>query len=144
MKQKNMDKSSKMLLAIFAILMLAFAAAAYGFYSQSNVLKSEIAAIKQDPQKVIQEENQALINRIGALIALPEGETPTIATVNDPDLLKDQPFFAKAKKGDKVLIYPNAKKAILYDPESNKIIEVAPLTIGAPAGAVESSETPQE
>lgn len=50
----------------------------------------------------------------------------------DPEKLRDQPFFANAQRGDKVLIYANAKKAILYNPPSNKIIEVAPVNIGNP------------
>ena len=95
--------------------------------------------VKQDPQKVTQESVNQLLAEVGQLIALPEGETPTVATVSDPSKLKDQPFFAKAKVGDKVLIYTNARKAILYSPTEHKIIEVAPISIGenqpAPAPA---------
>ena len=64
------------------------------------------------------------------MIVLPEDEIPTVATVSDPEKLKEQPFFSDAKKGDKVLIYANAKKAILYDPMANKIVTVAPINIG--------------
>ena len=71
-----------------------------------------------------------IVTRVGELIVLPEGENPTIATVSDPERLRDQPFFAKAKVGDQVLIYTNAHKAILYDPKQHKILEVAPLNIG--------------
>ncbi len=56
--------------------------------------------------------------------------TPTVATVSDPAKLQGQTFFANAKVGDKVLIYTNAKMAYLYDPISNKLINVAPLNIG--------------
>ena len=71
----------------------------------------------------------ALISKLKELIILPEDEKPTIATVSDPEQLKNQAFFVKAKKGDKVIIYAKARKAILYDPEANKIVEVAPINL---------------
>ena len=77
-------------------------------------------------------ETADLLARAGALIVLPEGEEPTIATVTDPEKLQDQAFFANAKTGDKVLIYTRAKKAYLFDPVANKLIEVAPLTVDVP------------
>jgi hypothetical protein len=83
-----------------------------------------------DPNKVAQEELTEVVEKVGKLIVLPEGETPTLATVSDPSKLKDQTFFARAKAGDKVLIFTNSKKAILYDPVANKIVEVAPVNLG--------------
>jgi hypothetical protein len=97
--------------------------------------------VKADPQKVAAAETQKLVNQVGALILLPTGETPTVATVVDPEQLKNQPFFANAVKGDKLLIYTNSKKAILYDPAQNKIIEVAPINIGSQASAGTSQTT---
>lgn len=69
-----------------------------------------------------------IVEEVGALIMLPDGETPTVATVTEPEKLKDQAFFAHAKVGDKVLLYTIAKKAYLYDPLAKKLIEVAPIT----------------
>ena len=83
----------------------------------------------EDSAKESREETIKLLAEISKIIVLPDNEIPVIATVNDPVKLSDQPFFIKAKVGDKVLIYPNNKKAILYSPENNKIIEVAPLNI---------------
>ena len=113
----------------------------------------ELQAIKNDPQSVAREETRSLVASVGKLMDLPDGEDPTIATVSDPERLKDQPFFAKAKVGDRVLIYTNARKAILYDPTRNKIIDVAPINIGSvantesvepvPPEEVESEETSQ-
>ena len=91
---------------------------------------NEYSGLKQDINKVTQQEVAKLVAQVGKLIILPEGETPTLATLSDLEKLKDQSFFAKAKTGDKVLIYTNAKKAILYSPELNKIVEVAPINIG--------------
>lgn len=65
---------------------------------------------------------------VAKLIDLPQDEQPTVATVTDPALLKDQPFFARAKNGDIVLLYTNAKKAYLYDPVANRLKEVSPIS----------------
>ena len=108
---------------VFAVLFVAASLAAFYFYKQNK-------AIRENPNSVAQEELQGIVDRVGQLIVLPEGETPTLATVADPDKLRDQPFFAKAKVGDKVLLYTNAQKVILYDPAANKIVEVATLNIG--------------
>lgn len=124
---------------VLAILILVLAGTTYYFYLQFK-------GLKQDPQKIAREETKALINKVSKLIVLPEGEEPTIATVSDPEKLKDQPFFAKAKKGDKVLIYTNARKAILYDPQNNRIVEVAPVNIGGTQSQAQPTptSTPEE
>ncbi len=75
------------------------------------------------------EDIRALLERVGQLIVLPTDEEPTVATVTDPDVLKGEAFFVNANKGDKVIIYVKAKRAILYDPVQHKIVEVAPFNM---------------
>lgn len=106
-----------------AILFLFSAMTAGYFYLRTLNLQKNPAALAQ-------KEVELLVNEVGKIIELPEGETPTLATVTDPERLRDQPFFARAQKGNKVLIYTNARKAILYDLVAHRIIEVAPLNIG--------------
>ncbi len=77
----------------------------------------------------IRTESKELYDRVNEHFLLPSDELPTIATVTDPEKLKGQAFFSKAKTGDKVLIFTNAKEAILYSPSLDKIISVAPLNI---------------
>jgi hypothetical protein len=89
-----------------------------------------VAPLKTNPQEATQKQNQEIIDKVGKLMILPEGEQPTVATVTDPAVLKNQPFFAHAEIGDKVLIYTNSKKAILYSEKLNKIKEVAPVNLG--------------
>lgn len=74
-------------------------------------------------------EVQNLVEEVGRIIELPQGETPTVATVTDMEAVKDQQFFQNAQNGDKVLIYANAKKAFLYRPSERKIIEVGVVNI---------------
>lgn len=126
-KQKIVFAPSRLGWAIITVIILAIAAVpSYYFYNQYQ--KSQ--ALLQNPNQASAVEAQVLVNNVGKLIELPAGENPTIATVSDLTKLQDQPFFAKAKNGDKVLIYSNAKKAILYRPSINKIIEVAPVNLG--------------
>src|SRR3989344_1300067 len=113
---------------IFAGVILAFIifVPSYYFYSKYN----QAQKLLKDPSYLQKQEVSNLEKMVGKLIDLPQGEDPTIATVSDKDKLSKQPFFAKAENGDKVLIYTKAKKAILYRPSSDKIIEVGPVTIG--------------
>ncbi|MDB5194326.1 MAG: hypothetical protein JWN50_340 [Parcubacteria group bacterium] len=68
-----------------------------------------------------------VVSAVGKLVELPQGETPTVATVTDLAPLAGQDFFKDAAVGDKVLIFGASKKAILYRPNGNKIIQIAPL-----------------
>mgnify|MGYP001567964270 CR=1 FL=1 len=113
----------EILIGILVVIMLGVGGTAYYFYSETQKLKT-------DQQSITANEVESLVAEIGALIVLPEGETPTVATVSDPGRLKDQPFFANAKAGDKVLLYSTARKAYLYDPIIKKLVEVAPLNVG--------------
>lgn len=108
---------------LLGVLVLVLAALSAYFYFQYSNLKA-------DPAKESQAEAQKLAMQVGKSMVLPTDEQPTVATVTDVEKLKEQPFFSKAKNGDKVLIYTQAKKAILFDPLANKIIEVAPINIG--------------
>lgn len=117
-----MKSTKNIVIGLIALLIIIAGAAAY-FYMQAD-------ALKQDPDALARKEAEELVAVVGKLIILPADEIPTVATVSDPTKLADQAFFAKAKVGDKVLLYPRAKKAYLYDPVANRILEVAPINLG--------------
>jgi len=75
------------------------------------------------------EAYDTLVKKVGSNINLPQNESPTVATVSDVNQLKGQAFFKNAQNGDKVMIYTQARKAILYRPSTNKIIEVGPISV---------------
>lgn len=85
--------------------------------------------IDKNPEAEAQKETKLLTYKVGKLIELPVGETPTIATVLAEDKVNKELFFKNAEAGDKLLAYLKAKKAILYRPSINKIIEVAPIIL---------------
>lgn len=137
MEKKTVRKSGLQKIFVPGILLLLVLACAASVY-----LFVQLQKIKSSPEVAAQDEAAEVIEKVGALIMLPTDETPTVATVSDPDMLKDQAFFANAKQGYKVLIFSKAQKAILYDPESNKIVEVAPINVKQD-GAAETTN-PQE
>jgi len=114
---------------IFICLVAAVAAAGY-FYWQNRKLTAAAREIGQ------------VTAQVGKLFELPD-EQPTLATVTEKEKLQAQEFFQKSENGDKVLIFPNAKKAILYRPSTNKIIEVSPfITTGADTDQSAASAAP--
>jgi hypothetical protein len=78
-----------------------------------------------DPNVAIEEETKSTEEEVAKIMVLPQGEQPTVANVSDVNQLKDRAFFANAQNGDKVLIYAESKKAILYRPATKQIVEVA-------------------
>lgn len=123
---------------VAALLILASLAAAGFFYLKYRTALSSL----NDPNASARTESRQLLEAVGRIIELPTGEEPTIATVTDTSKLRDQQFFANSQSGDKVIIYTNAKKAILYRPSTGKIIEVAPVNIGSPSASLQTSPTP--
>ena len=139
----NIIMAKRIRLIIFTVLLLGFigmSGVAFYFYQKSS--SNSVAMVDSKKKEQIAITTPAgLIQAVGKLILLPTGEEPTIATVSDPSKLKDQPFFANAKAGDKVLIYQNAKKAYLYSVTENKLIEVAPINLDAGSKATISTST---
>jgi hypothetical protein len=102
---------------------------------------ADSSAIKT-PQQQRTAQNQILdlAQRVGKLVSLPPNEVPAVASITDVNKLAGQVFFAKAKDGDKVLIYSQAKKAFLYRPSTNQVINVANVDDGGQAGSGASSQ----
>lgn len=80
-------------------------------------------------------ELESLVADISEHFELPTSETPTLATVTDREKLSGQEFFASSQNGDKVLLYQEGRKAILYRPSTGKIVNVAPIGIQEPTPA---------
>jgi hypothetical protein len=121
-REKSGLSGSAIMYIVAGVIILLLAGAAVYFYIQYQ-------NIKKNPTQVAQAETDALVAQVKKLIDLPADETPTVATIVDKDKLKDQPFFNNAQNGDKILIYTKAKKAIIYRPKENKLINVGPISI---------------
>lgn len=124
----SFPKFSKKWLIFLGVICLLMVAALPSYYFYRQYQKSQ--KLLQNPTEAAKEELKSLTDKVGKLIELPVSEEPTVATVSDKEKLGQQPFFSRAENGDKVLIFTQAKKAILYRPSINKVIEVAPINLG--------------
>jgi len=125
MKMKK-DSIPLIVAGIFLILSIIGIGSGVYFYRQYRGSEEQL----KNPTDRAKKEAQQLLVKVRKLMVLPN-EEPTVATVADVETLKkSQPFFQDAADGDKVLIFQAAKKAVIYRPSTNVIINVAPLVIG--------------
>lgn len=108
-------------LVLSVLLLIAMGSAGYFYYQY------QFGGKKADAEEIAK-----LTAEIGSAFLLPEGETPTLATVTDKEKLAEQPFFQNAENGDKVLIYTNNGRAILYRPSTKKIVDVTTVNVNVP------------
>ena len=70
-----------------------------------------------------------VVSKVSKLILLPKNETPNIVTVKDASKLKGEQFYADAKNGDITLVYTKQRRAILYRPSQDIIVNVAAVSV---------------
>jgi hypothetical protein len=115
----NRQKSLWPVVMVLGMLFLIAAGIAGYFYYQ----------YRQSAQVADAKEIETLSQEIGKFMLLPDNETPTLATVTDREKLAEQPFFQKAENGDKVLIFSQNGRAILYRPSQKKIVDVTTVNV---------------
>lgn len=116
--------TKKVIVITLGIIILAVG----GYFGYQQYAKSAMAQ-KAKSERLVNDTVAA----VGRLINLPEGDNPQVAVVTDLKPLAEQPFFRNASVGDRVIIYPVLGRAILYNPQLNKIMEIATLQAGAQA-----------
>lgn len=95
-------------------------------------------------QNVAAENFDALITKVSRHIVINASESPSIATIEDPELLRSQNpgFYALASKGDRLLIWSD--KALLYSESQDKILAVIPLQVPPPEQTTSTASQPTE
>jgi len=86
------------------------------------IYKNEMA----NKNKAQAKEEQQTVDKIAKLLRLPN-ETPIFTTVYNEKDFENNNLFRVVKKGDKILLFINAKQAVIYRPSTNQVIEVLPV-----------------
>lgn len=120
-----MPKKKFIIITLITILILILSSGlVFFFYPKSSPTTTPVS------EEATQKETTDIMAALGKIAELPQNETPTIATVSDKDKVKNQTFFIHAQNGDKVLIFAQAKRAVLYRPSSGKVIEITTISVG--------------
>jgi len=87
----------------------------------------------QVAQVAAQKEIMAIVEKVKRLMILPDNELPQMAEIRDAALAaKEQPFYTGAQNGDKILVYLTTRKAIIYSPARDLIVNVGPVYMDEP------------
>jgi hypothetical protein len=139
-KKVSWQFERKFLAAIggFVIGVIIFVGIGYEFEhnKKESMNKKDISTEASLEKKQIDLINTAVARNFG----LAYDEDPVFATVTDIEKMRAQQFFVKIENDDKVLIYTQNKKIILFRPSTNKILNIS-QELGMNAGATNQNTT---
>lgn len=148
----NTRRNSGGRIPIFTII-LSLLVVASGIFG--GVYYQKYQDLKKDSSKTADQKNAELVDRINKVFELPKDETPTVVVVTkEPSEFtteQEKSFsetFKQLKKGDYILLYEKAGKAIHYRESENKVIDTATLSVAGGAavhiiGNVEAQNSTQ-
>lgn len=137
------SQNSKYVIALVVLVIILIGAGVYAF----RLKKSNEELMMKIPPTQAQEEADiaTIVPYVSKYMVLPD-EKPTIATVVDKEKLnKSQPFFKDAENGDKILVFQNARKVLLYRNHgtgSGKVINFDVFVINPPANQQQGNVKP--
>lgn len=123
-KKKRFGKKKLVNVLLVLLVLAGFGLSAF-LYTQMQTLKNDPKTLQQAQQS----KTNAIKDKVAKLISVPADETPILATVDNKEKLKDQPFFKDAQNGDYILMFAQSKKAIIYRESENKLVNVGPIAI---------------
>ena len=142
-KPKKKGKLSKglFIFLIVAFILAGIAGASLYKYFEAQKQIAKLSTL-DGQQKLAQQEVDELLAKVKKHMVLPDKEKPTVATVTDVNALKkNQPFFVNAHNGDKVIVYVQARKAIIYSPERDLIVNVGTVAVDDTGATTNNSKT---
>lgn len=129
-KDIEITKKGKIVFGTLGIFLIVVPIVVYGV-SLNQKRERELSFLERVSSPQAEKKALNLVAEVGKLIDLPEGETPSLATVTGAQSLRSQEFYKNALDGDKVLIYQKAHMAYLYRPSTKKLINVMPAAFEA-------------
>jgi hypothetical protein len=122
-RQKSVAKLSfSWVIALMGIVVIIAAAAVYIITRNANT------SAPNTTNTATSSADAALLTKLSSVMLLPEGEDPVISTITDAQGLKqDAPFYQNTENGDKILIYIESGKIIIYRESENLVVNAGPI-----------------
>ncbi|MBI2009555.1 MAG: hypothetical protein HYS86_00100 [Candidatus Chisholmbacteria bacterium] len=150
-EQKESGSMSGTLVGVALALLLLGGGGTYYFYNQYQQTQRALTEAQANSQEAQAAEVESLVGQVGELMELPQGETPTVATIRSTENLAEHPFLSRGQVGDRLLIYTgDSRLVVMYRPGTDKIVAVGSVTIqeaaesGQTAGAATEEEASPE
>lgn len=119
----SLNKKLLITACILVLLVVSIGGILYWWRPVGQTLVTDPAAQRE----AVRLENEALLLQVQQHILLPGNEAPTVAVIdNAQELASEQDFFKNSQDGDKLLIYPQAKRAFIYSPSRDVIVAAGP------------------
>ena len=109
------SKQMYVVLPSTALILFGLCAAGFWYYSAHQPDRNSVEYIKRE---------------VGRHILLPPNEQPVLATITDTTKVSS-PFLKRGSNGDKVLIFAQARRVILYRPSLDRIVDVGPIEVNS-------------
>lgn len=116
-----------LLIVVLVVLLLILDARRRSAEAQLEQLSMRLEQLQGNPEQNA-EKAKEIVDAVKELMNLDTSVEPTVATIVDVVKLRESnPFYEKAENGDFLVVTPT--RAILYDPDTNKILDVVPVQI---------------
>jgi cytoskeletal protein RodZ len=132
-RHKKSGKKSPVAALVVAAVVVIGGLVAFSVYQYKQ---AEYLKTPEGVAEIAKKDSDELVSKVSQLIKLPDEEA-VVATVDDKDKLREQPFFVDVENGDKVLIFSAASRAVIYRPSENRIINSGPIAITAEDAAAD-------
>lgn len=136
-------KDIKTLITVIAVIGIFLLGGGAGYLVYNQLVEKDVLGKANTPEfvsEIQQKQVDAILKDLNKLILITEEEEPTVATILDVEVLRqDNPeFYKNAQDGDILIIY--SQRAIVFRRDKNMIVNVAPVFVQPDS----NQATPQE
>ena len=125
-------KDIKTLITVIVVIGIFLLGGGAGYLVYNQLVEKDVLGKANSPEfvsEIQQKQVDAILKDLNKLILITEEEEPTVATILDVEVLRqDNPeFYKNAQDGDILIIY--SQRAIVFRRDKNMIVNVAPVFV---------------